>query len=175
MLHQGWFIHNQHVVNMQKRGFTLIEMMVAVGLFVVVALISTSALIAMSAALRRSQNVRTVLDATSIAMDSMALRMTTKVRDIDFIIPGSSSIQFTHGRSPNTITYLYQLSGGRITLTKTPPDGSPSYLTPPTIRVDGLQFFVNNGVVDRATILIQTSGVADPTAKVDMQVTIVAQ
>jgi len=171
--------------NMHKRGFTLIEMMVAVGLFVVVALISTSALIAMSSALRRAQNVKTIVEATSIAMDSMALRMTTKGA-IDFVCTPScnpnsavSSLQFTYGLTPNAITYLYKLNGTKVTLTKTPQNGSPSIsdLTPPTVHVDGLKFYVTNRPnpdFDQATILLNVSATADPTAKAMMQVTITA-
>lgn len=171
--------------NMNKRGFTLIEMMVAVGLFVVVALISTSALIAMSSALRRAQNIKTIVETTSIAMDSMALRMTTKAA-VDFVcIPScnpssaASSLQFTYGLTPNAITYLYQLNGTRITLTKTPQNGSSrtSDLTPPTVHVNGLKFYVANRPnpdLDQATILLDVSAASDSTAKAVMQVTVTA-
>lgn len=166
----------------QKRGFTLIEMMVAVALFVVVAFISTAALVAMSAALQRAQNIKTVVETTGIAIDSMALRMVTK-SIADFVctpvcstgsLVTASTIQFSQGNP--AITYKYERIGTRIQLTKTP--GGPSFLTPPTVSVNAMTFYVQNaspGGLDRVTMVIDASLVADPTARVTMQSTIISR
>ncbi len=173
--------------SMQRRGFTLIEMMVAVGLFVVVALISTAALIAMSAALRRAQNVRTVIEATGIAMDSMTLRMVTKSSGSKFLCPpayGTGScvdfttkytgIQFSYGGT--TYRYDYDSTNKKITFIKNALLSVD--LTPPTISVDDLAFYVQNNntpKISNVTILMQASAKADPSASAIIQTSIVVK
>lgn len=58
-----------------KRGFTLIEMMVAVSLFVVVAFIATSAFTSFAEANRRAQAIRTNIDNLNFAMESIVLKI----------------------------------------------------------------------------------------------------
>lgn len=57
-----------------QKGFTLIEMMVAVALFVVVALITTGALIAMSNASRQIQNSAFLMENVGLALDSISYK-----------------------------------------------------------------------------------------------------
>lgn len=162
-----------------KSGFTLIEMMVAVALFVVVALIASSTLIAVSTALRRAQNMKVLTDQVSIAMDSMTLRMTTKNPD-DFVctLPcnPSNTISFTQGGLGNVVTYTYSLSGGVIQFRK---EGASNLISPLTastlIWVNRLNFYVMNDTrLDRATVVVDAQLVNDPSTRVIMQTTIVS-
>jgi prepilin-type N-terminal cleavage/methylation domain-containing protein len=55
----------------QKRGFSLIEMMVAVALFAVVMIVSTGALLALIDATRKAQALQSVMNNLNIALDGM--------------------------------------------------------------------------------------------------------
>lgn len=59
-------------VNKQK-GFTLIEMMVAVSIFVIVAFIVVSTLLTMSYAYKKAQKMRLIMDNFNFAIQSMSL------------------------------------------------------------------------------------------------------
>lgn len=54
-----------------QRGFTLVEMIVAVGLFAVVMLVSIAALLALVEANRRGQALQSVMNNLNVAVDSM--------------------------------------------------------------------------------------------------------
>ncbi|PIR86264.1 hypothetical protein COU13_01895 [Candidatus Kaiserbacteria bacterium CG10_big_fil_rev_8_21_14_0_10_43_70] len=54
-----------------KRGFSLIEMMVAVALFAIVMVISTGALLALIDATRKAQALQSVMNNLNIALDGM--------------------------------------------------------------------------------------------------------
>lgn len=54
-----------------KRGFTLVEMIVAVGLFAVVMLVSISALMALVEANRKAQALQSVMNNLNVAVDGM--------------------------------------------------------------------------------------------------------
>ncbi len=63
------------LVKNNQSGFTLVEMMVAVGIFVIVAFIVTSTFLTLAEANRKAQNIRLVMDNLNFAIDSMALKM----------------------------------------------------------------------------------------------------
>ncbi|MAG12317.1 hypothetical protein CL630_00710 [bacterium] len=58
-----------------KRGFTLIEMIIAVSLFVVVMVISMGALLSMIDANRKAQALRTVMDNLNFAVENVTREM----------------------------------------------------------------------------------------------------
>lgn len=58
-----------------QAGFTLVEMLVAVGIFVIVAFIVTSVFITLANANRKAQSIRLVMDNLNFAIDSVALKM----------------------------------------------------------------------------------------------------
>jgi len=59
--------------NNSSRGFTLIEMMVAVSIFVIVAFIVTSTLLTMSSAYKKAQKMRVLMDNLSFSIQEMSL------------------------------------------------------------------------------------------------------
>lgn len=59
----------------QKTGFTLIEIMVAVSIFVIVAFIVTSTLMAILDAGRRANKIRLIVDNMNFALDSMTYKL----------------------------------------------------------------------------------------------------
>ncbi|MBP9711042.1 MAG: type II secretion system protein [Candidatus Pacebacteria bacterium] len=62
---------------MNKRGFTLIELMVSVTIFIIVMTVALGALLAMSASDRRAQSVKTVMNNLSFALESMTRTIRT--------------------------------------------------------------------------------------------------
>ena len=59
----------------KQRGFTLVEMLVAVAIFVIVAMVVTSVFITLANANRKAQSIRLVMDNLNFAIDSVALKM----------------------------------------------------------------------------------------------------
>ncbi len=59
----------------KTRGFTLIEMMVSVSIFVIVAFIVVSTLLTMSYAYKRAQKMRLLMDNFNFALQSMSLNI----------------------------------------------------------------------------------------------------
>ncbi|MFA6254167.1 MAG: type II secretion system protein [Candidatus Paceibacterota bacterium] len=57
----------------KTKGFTLIEMMVAVSIFVIVAFIVTTVLLTLSASFKKSQKIRLLMDNMNFSVQSIAL------------------------------------------------------------------------------------------------------
>lgn len=83
-----------------KKGFTLIEIMVAVSIFVIVAFIVTSTLLAILDASRRANKIRLIVDNMNFALDSMSIKM--KFGKIDTLT--SESVSF-YDREGDYICY----------------------------------------------------------------------
>lgn len=64
-------IHSMKKRNSQSRGFTLVEMIVAVGLFAIVMLVSIGALLSLIEANRRAQALQSVMNNLNVAVDGM--------------------------------------------------------------------------------------------------------
>lgn len=100
-----------------QAGFTLVEMLVAVAVFVMVAFIVTSTFLILANANRKAQSIRLVMDNLNFALDSMALRMREGSNyqcypDTNPSDPTScSGVSFIDGGN-NTINYF--LEGQRI-------------------------------------------------------------
>jgi prepilin-type N-terminal cleavage/methylation domain-containing protein len=61
--------------NSKKSGFTLVEIMVAVSIFVIVALIATGAFISANQINKQAQAIKIVMDNLSFALNSITLKM----------------------------------------------------------------------------------------------------
>lgn len=101
-----------------KKGFTLVEIMVAVSIFVIVAFIVTSTLLAILDASRRANKIRLIIDNTNFALDSM----TTKLKfGTDYSISNSNTeIRFTD-RDGHNISYCSDVQTGVVVNKGTPP------------------------------------------------------
>ena len=62
---------------MKPHGFTLIELMVSVTIFIVVMTVSLGALLAMSASDRKAESVKTIMNNLSFALESMSRNIRT--------------------------------------------------------------------------------------------------
>lgn len=92
---------------MKKTGFTLIEIMVSVSIFVIVALITVSVLLSMAAANRKAQEIRRLHDNLALILDSISLRIREKDKNT-YIWCGNTIPNFTPLVKQNCPT------GGRI-------------------------------------------------------------
>lgn len=137
------------------RGFTLVEMIVAVGLFATVMLISITALLSVVDANRKAQALQSVINNLNIAVDGMvrSLREGTDYR-CNSATPsnpncptGGESIYFeSHGgrtSNPNDDwVYRYDPSTKRIYKSE---DGNPAHgiaITAPEVTIDSVTFYV---------------------------------
>ncbi len=60
-----------------QKGFTLVELLVSVALFLVVMMVSVGTLLSLADANRKAQTIKTVMDNLNFAMDSMARNLRT--------------------------------------------------------------------------------------------------
>ncbi len=135
----------------KNKGFTLVELIVSLGLFTVVMMISTSALLSLSDTNNKVQSMRTVSDNLNLAMESMSreIRMgmfyhcdvtvgtLVNSRDCKVVNRGASSISFL---SQNRGRITYRLNNDVIERKIT--TGSFDALTAPEITITSLKFYV---------------------------------
>lgn len=147
------------------RGFTLIEMIVSVGLFSIVMVIATGAYLTLIDLDRRTRTENDVVSDLSFAVDGMARAIRTGthygcgVGGGDCWADGGNRFSFTDEQS-RTITYLLRQDHtiGRC-ITSPCTDASSVSLTGPGVSVDGLVFHVRgtsvvDGLSPRAIITI---------------------
>jgi prepilin-type N-terminal cleavage/methylation domain-containing protein len=170
------------IKNNKKRGFTLIEMMVAVSIFVIVAFIVVSALLTMSYAYKKSLGMRLLMDNFNFSLQSMSLNIREGVK-YHLPSPGCnlgddkySCIQFepvdswlTGLNSRTCYSFLDEEGKGSVRRCEggtCPCSNNSSRLTSPDIDVDMLifSFFDNNGH-QREAVKIMISGTAKTNAR----------
>ncbi|MGB4076232.1 MAG: type II secretion system protein [Minisyncoccia bacterium] len=125
------------------RGYTLLEMIVAVGIFSIVMLTATGAFLTLIRLDREARLTNNVVTNLSFAVDSIARALRTGVNyDCSPATSGtfdnctSSSIAF---RDEDNRAITYGISSGRVTANV---DGIQSFLTDPNITVSTLSFEV---------------------------------
>jgi prepilin-type N-terminal cleavage/methylation domain-containing protein len=143
-----------------QKGFTLVEMIVAIFVFSVVMVISTGALVSIIGANRKAQSVKSVMNNVAFSLDSMtrALRVGT---NYDCGVSscasgGSESLTFTDvdGRD---VQYRFNESSNQI---ERDIDGAGfQALTAPEVTVDRLMFYVDGVESDgQPRVLIVVGG-----------------
>lgn len=132
------------VNNQNKKGFTLVEMIVSLGLFTIIMFIATSAFLSIVNTDRKSRAVRIAADNLNIALEDMSRRIKTgSGYDCGTIgIPtdclgGANSFTFNN---QDGVPTTYSLSGTSILR-----DGIQ--ITSPEIIITGLNFVVSGSLV----------------------------
>lgn len=117
-------------------GYTLIELIIAVGLFALVMTLASGAYLLMISISRQTQGVATGIDNLSFAAETMTRTIRTGT---EYSCSGGGDC--TNGgssfsvRTPSDIVVTYALSGGVITQ-------NGSRLTDPSVNITSLMFYV---------------------------------
>ena len=133
----------------KEKGFTLVEMLVAIGLFTVIVSFSLGAILSVFDANRRSQSASSVMTNLNFSLENM----TRTVRFGDHYYCGiSNNINATancsNGGNSLSVTFegsriIYKLENGAIKISD---NGGSSYtnITAPEVVIQHLQFYVFN-------------------------------
>ncbi len=150
---------------MNKKGFTLIELMVSITIFSIVMLVSVGALLSIVDANRKAQSLKSVMNNLNFALESMSrnIRVGTNYhcKPYDGIIPPSvpSNITDTRdcsgadggvlfafegstgNRSDGSDQIVYRLNGSRLELSK---DSGATFtaITAPEVQISNFRFYV---------------------------------
>lgn len=124
-----------------QRGYTLLEMIVSVGIFSLVMLAATSAYLSLIDLDRRARSVNDVVNNFSFAIDSMAREIRTGTNyqcDVTGTncTSGGDSFQFTDA---NGRIIRYQVANGQLIATI---DDEDAAITDPRITITALTFYV---------------------------------
>lgn len=125
---------------MRKRGgYTLVELIVAVGLFSLIMLLASGAYLMMIALNRQTQSISTGINNLSFAFDTMTRSMRTgseySCGGLGDCVSGGSSFSF---KNEGGAVVTYSLSGSSIQQTI---GGVQSTLTDPSVTVTSLTFY----------------------------------
>jgi prepilin-type N-terminal cleavage/methylation domain-containing protein len=135
-----------------ERGFTLIEIMVSLSVFIIIMTISLGSILSILEANDKSQTKKTAMDNLNFAVESMSRTVrfstnyycgTTSTNPPPALdcASGGSSLSV---RGPSGVLITYSLSGGRIIKTV---NGSASPVTSSEITVNRLTFYVFNSAL----------------------------
>ncbi len=158
-----------------QQGFTLIELMVSLTLFIIVIMAAISSLYTVNNAARKVEAMRSVLDNLSFAMESMSRTIRTGTNigcyatpGVDCAYPSSGgdyrvTVDATLGEAEGvTRTIQYVLSNGTIQKWS---NGTQVALTAPAINVTDLKFYVEgatagDGLQPKVIIFVQGTATA---------------
>jgi prepilin-type N-terminal cleavage/methylation domain-containing protein len=163
-----------------ERGFTLIEMIVAVGLFAVVMVICVSTLFALVNANRKAQALQSVMNNLDISLDGMA----RSIREGSIYHCGGSSPQpyesrqdclsgdnifvflpYGHDSSDPTHWWAYKFDNVNHQVVKSENGATGTYfpITAPEVTIDDMKFYVVGTTRDDTTqpkVVIVVKGTA---------------
>ena len=163
-----------------SRGFTLVEMIVSVGLFAIVMLVSVGALLALTGANRKAQALQSVMNNLNIALDGMtrSIRMGSNYHCGPGVFIGTGNLDDCSnggtmlvikpfGGNPNQWGYLFDTGGaycGENRICKSV-DGGTNYvaLTSPEVTINDLKFYVigtTPGDTEQPKVVITVQGTA---------------
>ncbi len=147
---------------MRTRGFTLIEMVVSIGIFLVIITIGMSAMIGTIEANRKSQASTLVLSNLSLAIEAMSksLRVAYSSTASGSYTGGGTYIQFIPASGVGTVRYEYD--SGTHAIKRTTDNGSGgvyiSNITAPEVYIDELTFTIINTVNTQPKVRILLRG-----------------
>jgi prepilin-type N-terminal cleavage/methylation domain-containing protein len=131
-----------------QSGFTLIELMVSLSVFIIIVLAAISSLYSVNNAAKKVESMRNVLDNLNFAVESMSRTIRTGTNLSCSSTPetnctsGSDAIVLTStfGSSPQTVSYVFNQSNGSIEKIVS---GVTIPITSPEINITRLRFFVD--------------------------------
>ncbi|MBI2099826.1 MAG: prepilin-type N-terminal cleavage/methylation domain-containing protein [Candidatus Vogelbacteria bacterium] len=151
-----------------NRGFTLIEIMVAISIFTIVAVIAVGALITANRVNQKAQSIKLVMDNLNYAMESMTFKMRRggpyycgddllntpppSVTSQNCVSGGNSLAFLTPKSAPSPETVVYGLRSGKIAISRQ--GASPVDITSSAATITHLRFYVPSSSVGQVTIII---------------------
>jgi prepilin-type N-terminal cleavage/methylation domain-containing protein len=140
---------------MKKRGFTLIEMLVAVALFAIVMVVCVSSLLALTAANRKVHALQSVMDNLNVTLDGMVrdIRMGSTYDGSGACASNSGApkdctgggTQFSYepyGNGPSGIPTVYRLNAVSGQIERSKNGGVFEAITSPEVVINNMQFYV---------------------------------
>ncbi|MEK7537241.1 MAG: prepilin-type N-terminal cleavage/methylation domain-containing protein [Patescibacteria group bacterium] len=161
---------------MSKKGFTLVELIVAVFIFSVLMVIAVGSFVSALSLQRRALNIKKVEENSRFILELMAreIRVANPINTTDNGCPGSGTSILTFQHPVNGLIE-YSLSGNQV---HRKVDGADSIISNPDIEVSRLTFCVSGNAVSddrqpRVTIILslKTGGAAAEKANIDLQTT----
>jgi len=182
----------KRTIDTKERGFTLVEMIVAVALFAIVMLVCVGALLSLVSANRKAQALQSVMNNLNIALDGMV--RAAREGDAYYCVSGTSQVSapYTPLDCPTGgTTFAFEPHGSTL---KNPPDPPWVYsfakdqngigriyrseggqvavpITAPEVSMNEVQFYVvgttpGDSVQPKVVIIIKgTAGVSGSTAQ----------
>lgn len=133
-----------------KKGFTLVELLIAVSLFVVVAIISIGAILSVFDANKKAQSSKTVMDNLNLAIENMARTVrfgnnyycgiSSNLSSVNNCPSGGNSISVTFEGD----RIIYSWNGTENDPIRKSEDGGLNYtnITAPEAKIEHLRFYV---------------------------------
>lgn len=163
-----------------SRGFTLVELMVSVALFIVIMLVAVGALLSLVAANRKARALESVINNLNITLDGMvrAVRMGSKYNCGGAGIPdpnvgadcpeGLDTFSFAPYGSDDDVQserFVYTFSNGQL-FRSTAGGSAPVAVTAPEVSIADIDFYVvgtRAGDVAQPKVVIVVKGTAGAT------------
>jgi len=132
-----------------KKGFTLVEMLIAVSLFIVVVTISIGALLSVFDANKKAQTSKTVVDNLNLSIENMARTVRFGSNYYCGINSNINSVRDCNGGTSLSVTFkgarvIYKWNGTENDPIRKSEDGGSNYtdITAPETKIQCLKFYV---------------------------------
>ena len=170
-----------------RRGFTLLEIIVAIGLFTIVAFLTTGSLLILNNAQRKAFFIQTNQDNVRFTLESMAREIRTGISyGVCDGAPSGSCLGFINGDEQDIVYKLSSVTNEcnsnaatASCVIKSVNGGNFEPVTAPEVLIRNLKFYVageslTDGFQSRVTIVIQaiTPGVDPNSSRLDVQTTV---
>jgi prepilin-type N-terminal cleavage/methylation domain-containing protein len=140
-------IHNKN-----KRGFTLVEMIVSIGLFTIVLFIATNAFLTIVNADRKSRSVRVATDNLNLTLEDMSRRIKTgsmyfcgtASAGVNDCALGGTTFSFT---GQDGLRAIYSFNTTEHSIHREISGGASMRVTSPEITITGLKFIVQGSAL----------------------------
>ncbi len=145
-----------------QKGFTLVEMIVAVFLFTVVMLVAVAALVAVMDANRRVQSTKVVMNNVHFALESMTRDIRTggeyqALSETDFAFVDKDGCDVTYAlvknETSNGSTIVRSVDPGKGSCAKPQTENAP--VTAPEVDVSFMGFYMGGGAQPSVKIVIR--------------------
>lgn len=158
-----------NIFSQNKQGFTLVELIVSVGLFVTVALIASSSLMVLISTNARVQQLSTAVSNFSFALDTMTRNIRTgfdytcstdgdPFAGVQSNCFNGNTLGYTDGRTGVRVGYRYNSSSMRLEVNEGDTEWLP--LTSSEIKITNFIFFVDGTTsgTDQPRVFIRALG-----------------